>query len=262
MRAENEPTVKKYSQFFSKNPYGDKIVSVTFPYLLETWYVRIIGILTPEQRKEIAHLPHPSKLEVLNDQVWGKIRTPSEPVLERAINFVSMVPDERITSAFSTTGEAIQQADEFFSASKYNDPNIENDTPLMTIMAEVKDPFELSVLAFKLHVAAELIKRGILHGDQTGARLSFGPQIPLEEAHMRVDIIDEFEDGSWIVVRCLAKNERMHEGELAFWENVTSNKMTKKVIFAFQSKLHPLDEAFVKLLQRDYAHVEEMIINI
>ena len=259
-RAEDHPLVKKYSRFYSATG-GVGISQVVFPYLEERWYIRIIGHLTSEQRNEVAGLTNTPNLEKLNEKTFGKPRTSSEPVFERAVDLEPLTPNERMTSAFSTTGQEIQDADATFKTSGYNDPSIKDDTPLMTLLGQVKDPFELGVLTFKLHAASELTKNGALPGEKEGARLSFGHQIPFGDDLVRIDLLEEFEDGSVIAVRCLGKKERLHETETAFWENLSKNKLTKSIIFAHEAELHPMDQALISLLQQGNTGIESILIN-
>lgn len=150
--------------------------------------------------------------------------------------------------------------EKLFQTSKYNDPSIKDATPLMQLVGEEKDSFELAVLTYKIHAAAELTEQGILPKEKEGAKLSFGIQIPIDNNTFRVDLVDEFEDGSVIAVRCLAANERLHEAEAGFWENILNNKMTRKVLFVHQAELHPIDKVFIEILKKNYTNTESVLI--
>ena len=107
--------ILKYSRFFLKEAPYYRITTVIFPYITESWNVKIIGlenekgeILNPDSieynngeslsRKlswEIAGAPDPDLLEFISGHVFGVPRKENESVLEKPIEMISLKPDYR-----------------------------------------------------------------------------------------------------------------------------------------------------------------------
>ncbi len=253
-RAEMDPIVQKYSRsFINGNMPGVSLV--VFYYYAEVWTIRIIGYLDEKQRNEIAQLPDPSELERGNAKTLLQKRRSDQPALERPTDLLTLRPDEETVSSFSTTGEAINQANKTFHVSKYNDPRQTIETPLMTALGEATDPFEANAIAYKLYVAGQLTRDNALPGETAGGHLSFGVRVAYGEHSICIDMLDEFPDRTTVFVRCLSRNESLSKEEYPFWESIAQHDLTKKCIFAVESEMHPLDEAFIKRMASAFPKV-------
>jgi hypothetical protein len=117
--------VKKYSRFF--NMRGPAVMSVTFPYLNESWNVKIIfgadkdGNVIPqgdpnmmekwdhkktnELRNEIAGLPSEDQIEKVQNENLGEKRREGEPAIDVPREYVEFQPEFKMTSEVSMSGE-------------------------------------------------------------------------------------------------------------------------------------------------------------
>lgn len=129
-------------------------------------------------------------------------------------------------------------------------------TPLIHAIGEATDPFAANALAYKGIVISELTKNGAFPSQQARGHLLFGERIPFEKHVICVDILDEFADQTAILVRCLARAERLYVEELAFWEAVAQNEKIRRVLFVHEAGLHPLEDRFIQRLMELYLRVE------
>lgn len=260
-RAEYDPLVQKYKRSYAHLGTKRGASEVSFLYLAERWSVRIIGSLEPEVRDAIVAHPDIASLDEHSPGIFLERRDEMDEATEYPKEMVTLEPDEQATATFTTTVDAVHEADARFRVANYNNPATATDEPLMTQLANTKDPFEASVLAYKVRVIAELLRQGIFPEQKDGGRVAFGELVPFNDTRVRLDGIAELPDSSLIIVRALATGERMAERELAFWETATTNPSCKEIIFAHASAMHPFDEAFIKLIAKHSAKVKELQIN-
>ncbi len=160
-------------------------------------------------------------------------------------------------SSMSTDNNEIERKTDFgFKVSQYNNPNQRESEPLLKAIGDATEPFEAQSLAYKVIVAGALVERGILPDSKAGGQMIMGERIPFGEYFICVDVLDVIPDKGDILVRCLAKGERMSDKEYLFWETVAQHEKIQKVIFAHESELDPLEERFIKRLKELYQKVD------
>ena len=124
-RQQYQELVKKYSRFYKMRGIG--VMAVTFPYLNESWSVKIImgadkegQFLDPndsywgdkydvkrtdELRREIAGLPAEDQMESVMESNMGEKRREGNPALEMPREYVEFLPEMEKTSEVQMTGE-------------------------------------------------------------------------------------------------------------------------------------------------------------
>jgi hypothetical protein len=121
--SESQEYARRYSRIYAVKPSG--IDQVTFPYLAETWVVRIIGAsdgngnivdldtwvkgqprdaLGKELRAEISGVPLAEELEGIGDSAYGLPRGSDAPVEDRPSNLVKVSADIFWKSDFQISG--------------------------------------------------------------------------------------------------------------------------------------------------------------
>jgi hypothetical protein len=158
--------------------------------------------------------------------------------------------------------EELTVADRQFKHLQYNDPTSTDNTPLVHLIGAATDPFEANSLAYKMIAGGELLTKGMLVNEKEKGTISFGTRVPFEENTIQVDILNELADKTLIGVRCLATDERLYKEEYGFWEAIAPSPQTKKLIFAYQSNLHPIDEAFLGKMVELYPTVELLLVPV
>jgi hypothetical protein len=134
-----EALVKKYSR--SYNMRGNGVMAVTFPYLNESWYVKIMcgadkegNILNPndplwnekydaqrtnELRNEIAGLPSEDRIEKVQEANLGEKRREDNPALNLPKEYEEFKPGMELTSEVAMSGELLSEM--------VNDPAIQEE---------------------------------------------------------------------------------------------------------------------------------------
>jgi len=141
-----ESTARKYSRIYGFNAPLGGVGEVSFPYLSQSWVVRIIGGLDKKGeiadkndpnyldnfggplpvslRAEIVALLDLSTLEKIEDKAMGVLRKENEPVLNVPDEMVSLPPDFRMTSELSISGADFEPFVEFAPLLQDEDPNV------------------------------------------------------------------------------------------------------------------------------------------
>ncbi len=124
-REQYQNLVRQYERFY--NLRGPGVMAVTFPYLNESWYVKIMvgvdkegkildpndpnymekydGKRTNELRNEIAGLPSEDKIEKLQEGTVGEKRKEGDAALELPREYEEFFPDLEKTSEVTMSGE-------------------------------------------------------------------------------------------------------------------------------------------------------------
>ncbi len=87
-------------------------------------------------------------------------------------------------------------------------------------------------------------------------------RIPFDAHSICVDIVQEFADGTALLIRCIAKEERLYMEELPFWESAAQSKSIRQLIFTHEAELHPLDEQCIKRLLEQHQKVKCVHVGI
>ncbi|MFH1559769.1 MAG: hypothetical protein ABIC19_04660 [Patescibacteria group bacterium] len=124
---EFETTARKYSRLYSLNASLHGVLLVIFPYLRQSWNVKIVGGLDDKEniadrakvenikplsvqlRAEIAGLPKLEELEQISDEMIGLARKKGDEPLEKAIEMTPLPSDLRWTSEVSMSGEEFNE---------------------------------------------------------------------------------------------------------------------------------------------------------
>ncbi len=134
---EFETAARKYSRLYSFNGPLGGVGQILFPYLSQSWSVKIVGGLDKKGeiadksdpnylenfggplpvalRADIVALPDFSTLEKVSDKVMAVPRKENEPVLNAPEELVSLPSDFKMTSEFSLSGEEIEKFAQYVS---------------------------------------------------------------------------------------------------------------------------------------------------
>ncbi len=260
-QVKHEPLMRMYRRSYVGLGTKIGVSQVLFFYLTEQWGVRMIGSLEPEIRDAIVDHSDVTLLDEYSPGIFLERRGGMDEATDCPVEMVGLDPDDQVTSELVITADALREADAQFRVASYNDPTTATDEPLMKQLVNAKDPFEVSVLAYKTRVMAELLSRGIFPNEKDGGRVALGELAPFGDTRVRLDGIAELSDNSIIIVRALASGERMAKGELSFWESVIANSSCKEIIFAHASAMHPLDKTFIKFIAKGSIKVRELQID-
>ena len=254
--------IRKYSRFYSMFGGGNGVLNVTFPYLEETWSVRIIGSetdqagnLTPlsaQKRNEIAEFDI-ARVEKLG-KIYGLSRQENS-VKNKPTEYTIIEPDGRMTSEFSIKGKdfqkAIDQRDDFRVLS-YNNPDSIKPVGLMEAINQAADTFEAQSLTYKLIASAELLKQKLIPTTKDGAQLVYGSISHFSGKDFRIDLLVNLPGNKEIIVRFLAKKERLPKEEYFFIESLLEDDLIIKLLIIYQAEISPLDDIFFKRLSGKY----------
>lgn len=160
-----------------------------------------------------------------------------------------------MTPEFTIKGKDFKKAvdqDTNFRILSYNNPESVTSVALMEAINRATDPFEAQSLAYKIIASAELFKQKLIPSEQEGTHAIYGQISNFDGKNFRIDLLINLPDKKEIIIRFLAKKEKISKDEYFFIEALLEDNLVSKLFIIHQAEINPLDDIFFKGLSTRY----------